>query len=65
MIEYDLRAFMYGLSKRRGKKPEPLDLPSDIARRKHAEDSAERAKDEVDEILADILNSESEVRADG
>lgn len=65
LIEYDLRVLIYAMGRRKGQRPKPIDLPSDARRRRHAADTAEAAKCEVDEILSDILSSESEVGLDG
>ena len=54
-IEFDIRALMYGLSGRKGAKPDPIEIPSETLRKQRVLEFAESEADEVYEILRDIL----------
>lgn len=54
-IEFDIRALMYGLSGKKGTRPEPIEMPSETLRKQRVLESAETEADEVYEILKDIL----------
>lgn len=54
-LEFDIRALMYGLSGKKGARPEPIEMPSETLRKQRVLESAESEADEVYEILKDIL----------
>lgn len=55
IIEYDLRAILYALGSGKGEEPQPLPMPSEVESRERSIADAERACDEVLDILKDIL----------
>lgn len=65
LVEYELRSLIYGMGGRKGKKPKPVELPSDSVRKQDAIDAADEAMDEVNQVLAAVLQNESEVISDG
>lgn len=64
-VDYELRALIHGLGGNKGARPTPIDTPAEAERTRKAGETAMAEKDEVDSILADILNNEGEVSPDG
>lgn len=64
-VDYELRALIHGLGGNKGAKPTPIETPAEVERSRKAGETAIVEKDEVDSILADILNNEGEVTAGG
>lgn len=53
-VDYDLRAIFYALCDGKGKKPKPIELPSEQSKHDEIIDEAVKAQAEVDEILSSI-----------
>lgn len=65
-VDYTLRGILYALCGGKGKKPKPIELPSERAHHNEVIDEALQAQAEVDEILSSILpKTQKEVTADG